>query len=176
MQHLYFDTLIIGSGLAGFTLALNLANNQKIGLITKQSYLDGASGRAQGGIAAALSKDDSSDKHIHDTLIAGAGLCNETTVHHVIENGPQAIEWLINQGVSFTRDKNNDTGYHLTQEGGHGIRRVIHTGDATGKAVQQTGPATHRDHSEDVGGQKIPCRYKRRQKKGPPAIAGGPSS
>ena len=138
MQHLYFDTLIIGSGLAGFTLALNLANNQKIGIITKQSYLDGASGRAQGGIAAALSKDDSSDKHIHDTFIAGAGLCDEATVHYVIENGPQAIEWLISQGVSFTRDKKNDTGYHLTQEGGHSIRRVIHTDDETGKAVQQT--------------------------------------
>ena len=138
MQHLYFDTLIIGTGLAGFTLALNLAHTKKIGLITKQSFLDGASNRAQGGIAAALSKDDSSSKHIHDTLNAGAGLCSETTVNHVIENGPQAIEWLIKQGVSFTRDGNSDTGYHLTQEGGHGMRRVIHTDDATGKAVQQT--------------------------------------
>lgn len=138
MQHLYFDTLVIGTGLAGFTLALNLADNKKIALITKQSFLDGASGRAQGGIAAVLSKDDSSEKHIHDTLIAGAGLCHEQTVNHVIENGPQAIKWLIDQGVSFTRDENNDTGYHLTQEGGHSIRRVIHTGDTTGKAVQQT--------------------------------------
>lgn len=138
MQKHYFDTLIIGSGLAGFTLALNLSHHQKVGLITKQSLLDSASSQAQGGIAAVLSKDDSVPQHIKDTLIAGAGLCNEGIVRYVIENGTQAIEWLINQEVSFTPDQNNDTGYHLTKEGGHSVRRVIHAGDATGKAIQQT--------------------------------------
>ncbi|MDP1557695.1 MAG: L-aspartate oxidase [Nitrosomonas sp.] len=138
MQQLYFDTLIIGSGLAGFTLALNLAQGRKVGLVTKLSLTEGASSRAQGGIAAVLSKYDSSTQHINDTLIAGAGLCNAEVVHDVIEKGPHAIQWLIDQGVSFTRDQNNDTGYHLTQEGGHSVRRVIHTSDATGKAVQQT--------------------------------------
>jgi L-aspartate oxidase len=138
MQNYYFDTLIIGSGLAGFTLALNLSQHQKVGLITKQSLLDSASNQAQGGIAAVLSKEDSVTQHINDTLIAGAGLCNEEVVRYVIENGAQAIEWLINQEVSFTPDQNNDTGYHLAKEGGHSVRRVIHAGDATGKAIQQT--------------------------------------
>jgi L-aspartate oxidase len=76
MPHNYFDTLIIGSGLAGLTLALNLAESKKVGLITKQALLDGASGWAQGGIAAALSENDSPEAHIRDTINAGAGLCD----------------------------------------------------------------------------------------------------
>lgn len=138
MPQLNFDTLIIGSGLAGLTLALNLAQNRKVGLITKRALLDGASGWAQGGIAATLSEEDSSQAHIHDTLVAGAGLCNEEMTRYVVENGPQAIQWLIDQGVPFTRDGGNGTGYHLTREGGHSVRRVIHAADATGKAVQLT--------------------------------------
>lgn len=138
MPQLNFDTLIIGSGLAGLTLALNLAQNRKVGLITKRALLDGASGWAQGGIAATLSEEDSPEAHIHDTLVAGAGLCNEEVTRYVVENGPQAIQWLIDQGVPFTRDGGNGTGYHLTREGGHSVRRVIHAADATGKAVQLT--------------------------------------
>jgi L-aspartate oxidase len=138
MPHTYFDTLIIGSGLAGLTLALNLAQSKKIGLITKQALLDGASGWAQGGIAAALSENDSPEAHIRDTLNAGVGLCNEEITRSVLENGPQAIQWLIEQGVPFTRDQENNTGYHLTREGGHSVRRVIHAADTTGQAVQKT--------------------------------------
>jgi L-aspartate oxidase len=138
VPQLNFDTLIIGSGLAGLTLALNLAQNRKVGLITKRALLDGASGWAQGGIAATLSEEDSPEAHIHDTLVAGAGLCNEEVTRYVVENGPQAIQWLIDQGVPFTRDGGNGTGYHLTREGGHSVRRVIHAADATGKAVQLT--------------------------------------
>ena len=138
MPHTYFDTLIIGSGLAGLTLALNLAQSKKVALITKQALLDGASGWAQGGIAAALSENDSPEAHIRDTLNAGAGLCNEEITRSVLENGPQAIQWLIEQGVPFTRDQENTTGYHLTREGGHSVRRVIHAADATGQAVQRT--------------------------------------
>ncbi len=138
MPHTYFDTLIIGSGLAGLTLALNLAESKKVGLITKQALLDGASGWAQGGIAAALSENDSPEAHIHDTLSAGAGLCNEEVTRSVLEKGPQAIQWLIAQGVLFTRDPGNKTGYHLTREGGHSERRVIHAADTTGQAVQKT--------------------------------------
>ncbi|SEO04228.1 L-aspartate oxidase [Nitrosospira multiformis] len=138
MPQLTFDTLIIGSGLAGLTLALNLAQNRKVGLITKRALLDGASGWAQGGIAATLSEEDSPEAHIHDTLVAGAGLCNEEVTRYVVENGPQAVQWLIEQGVPFTRDGGNGTGYHLTREGGHSVRRVIHAADATGKAVQLT--------------------------------------
>ncbi|PTR17400.1 L-aspartate oxidase [Nitrosospira sp. Nsp2] len=138
MPRLHFDTLIIGSGLAGLTLALNLASGRKVGLITKKALLDGASGWAQGGIAATLSQEDSPESHIRDTLVAGAGLCNEAVTRYVVENGPQAIQWLISQGVPFTRDHDNGTGYHLTQEGGHSVRRVIHAADATGQAVQLT--------------------------------------
>ena len=138
VSRLDFDTLIIGSGLAGLTLALNLAQSRKVGLITKQALLDGASGWAQGGIAAVLSEEDSPEAHIRDTLTAGAGLCDEAVTRHVVENGPQAIQWLIAQGVPFTRDQDSASGYHLTREGGHSVRRVIHAADATGQAVQLT--------------------------------------
>jgi L-aspartate oxidase len=138
VAQLDFDTLIIGSGLAGLTLALNLAQNNKVGLITKGALLDGASGWAQGGIAATLSDEDSPEAHIRDTLVAGAGLCDEKVTRYVVENGPQAVQWLISQGVPFTRDQGNGTGYHLTREGGHSVRRVIHAADTTGQAVQLT--------------------------------------
>jgi L-aspartate oxidase len=115
---LQFDTLIIGSGLAGLTLAIKLAEHQKVGLITKKSLLDGASGWAQGGIAAVMSSDDSLDAHIQDTLTAGAGLCDETATRYVVEHGKASIDWLIAQGVPFTKDMSSDMGYHLTREGG----------------------------------------------------------
>ncbi|MDP4027960.1 MAG: L-aspartate oxidase [Gallionella sp.] len=135
---LQFDTLIIGSGLAGMALAIKLADHQKVGIITKRSLLDGASGQAQGGIAAVLSRDDSLDAHIQDTLTAGAGLCNEATTRYVVEHGKAAIDWLIDQGVPFSRDSSSGMSYHLTREGGHSRRRIIHAADATGHAVQET--------------------------------------
>ncbi|WP_430232783.1 L-aspartate oxidase [Nitrosomonas communis] len=146
MQQYHFDTLIIGSGLAGLTLALNLAQNQKVAIVTKRSLQDSSSTWAQGGIAAVLSMEDSADAHIRDTLVAGAGLCDEAITRCVVENGPPAIKWLISQGVNFTRDSNNETGYHLTREGGHSVRRVIHINDATGKAVQSTLSTKIRTH------------------------------
>ncbi|MEQ1814037.1 MAG: L-aspartate oxidase [Candidatus Nitrotoga sp.] len=133
-----FDTLIIGSGLAGLSLALKLADQQKVLVVTKKSLLEGASAWAQGGIAAVLSPIDTLAEHVQDTLAAGAGLCNSGTVQHVINHGKSSIDWLIAQGVPFTRDAKTDTGYHLTREGGHSHRRVIHAADATGFAVQQT--------------------------------------
>ncbi len=143
---LRFDTLIIGSGLAGLSLALKLADKQKVAVITKKSLLDGASAWAQGGIAAVLSPDDSLDEHIRDTLVAGAGLCDPKTTRFVIEHGASAIDWLISQGVPFTRDAGSDSGYHLTREGGHSHRRIIHAADATGLAVQETIAARARNH------------------------------
>lgn len=137
-SNLHFDVLIIGSGLAGYTLALNLSTSLRVCIVTKQTLNDSASGWAQGGIAASLSSEDSPDKHVEDTLIAGAGLCNESAVRFIAAHAQEAIQWLIDQGVEFTRDATNGTGYHLTKEGGHSMRRIIHSGDATGKAVQQT--------------------------------------
>ena len=133
-----FDVLIVGSGLAGLTSALHLADQRRVGIITKRRLLDGASDWAQGGIAAVLAADDSIEAHVQDTLIAGAGLCDVDTTRHVVSHGREAIQWLIEQGVPFTRDGEHATGYHLTREGGHSQRRVIHAADATGHAVQTT--------------------------------------
>lgn len=132
---LNFDVLIIGSGLAGQSAALRLADHCRVALISKRKLEDSASGWAQGGIAAVLDNRDSIEAHIQDTLIAGAWLNDEVATRFVVENGRHAIEWLIEQGVPFTKD---ESGYHLTREGGHSARRVIHVADATGAAVQQT--------------------------------------
>lgn len=135
---LKFDVLIIGSGLAGMTLALHLAESRKVGLITKRDLLEGSSTYAQGGIAAVLDTEDSVEEHIRDTLIAGAGLCNEETTRFIVEHSKEAIDWLIALGVPFTKDETHRTGYHLTREGGHSHRRIIHAADATGAAVTST--------------------------------------
>jgi L-aspartate oxidase len=132
-----FDVLIIGSGLAGLSLALRTAAHKKVCLVSKRTINDSASDWAQGGIAAVLNDDDSIENHIQDTLIAGAGLCDETVTKLVAEQAKQTVEWLIDQGVGFTREQ-DDSGYHLTREGGHSHRRVIHAADATGHAVQIT--------------------------------------
>lgn len=132
-----FDVLIIGSGLAGLSLALRTAAHKKVCLVSKRTINDTASDWAQGGIAAVLNEGDSVDSHIHDTLVAGAGLCDEAVTRLVAEHGKASVEWLINQGVGFTRADDN-SGYHLTREGGHSHRRVIHADDATGHAVQIT--------------------------------------
>jgi L-aspartate oxidase len=107
-------------------------------LVTKRQLLDSNSSWAQGGIAAVLADDDSIAEHIQDTLVAGAGLCDETVTRYVVENAPGAIKWLIAMGVHFTRDEFSETGFHLAREGGHSHRRVIHVDDATGQAVQAT--------------------------------------
>lgn len=130
-----FDVLIIGSGLAGQSAALRLAPHCRVALISKRNLEDSASGWAQGGIAAVLDSQDSIEAHIRDTLVAGAWLNDEEATRFVVENGRRVIEWLIDQGVPFTKDA---AGYHLTREGGHSARRVIHVADATGLAVQDT--------------------------------------
>ncbi|MFS8086696.1 MAG: L-aspartate oxidase, partial [Acidobacteriota bacterium] len=133
-----FDVLIVGSGLAGLTAALHLAQKSNVAVLTKRRLPDGASSSAQGGIAAVLSEEDSTDDHVQDTLIAGAGLCDEAATRFVVEHAREAIAWLVDLGVPFTRDDDNKTGFHLTREGGHSFRRIIHAADATGYAVQQT--------------------------------------
>jgi L-aspartate oxidase len=133
-----FDVAIVGSGLAGLSVALHLAQTRKVAIISKRALLDGASNWAQGGIAAVLDSGDSHDQHIADTLVAGAGLCDEGATRYIVEHGREAIEWLIEQGVPFTRDASAELGFHLTREGGHSQRRIIHAADATGHAVQVT--------------------------------------
>lgn len=143
---LEFDVLVIGSGLAGLTLALQVADAKKVCIVSKRTIHDSASNWAQGGIATVLNSDDSIDEHIQDTLEAGAGLCDKEITRLVTENGRQAINWLIDLGVEFTREDNTETGYHLTREGGHSRRRIIHAADATGHAVQKTLTQKVREH------------------------------
>ena len=131
----HHDVLIIGSGLAAATLALSLPESLKVALVTKKAPQDSSSYWAQGGIAAVMGADDSFDEHVRDTLVAGAGLCDEATVRYVVESAPEAVRWLIGQGAPF--DLEGAT-YHLTREGGHSRRRVLHAADATGRAVQDT--------------------------------------
>jgi L-aspartate oxidase len=126
------DVLIIGSGAAGLTAALNLAKRFKVVVLAKG---EGATGWAQGGIAAVLEPGDTFDSHIEDTMIAGAGLNNRATVEFVVEHAPAAIERLAELGVPFNAD--GKEGWHLTREGGHSHRRIVHVDDATGWAVQQ---------------------------------------
>lgn len=139
MSKLYnFDILIVGSGLAGLSLAIKLASsNYKIAIISKGSLKDCNSYYAQGGIATVIDKNDSFDKHINDTVIAGAGLCNTKVVEHIIKNAPKAIKWLTNQGVEFTNIENSNF-LHLTKEGGHSERRVLHIADHTGASIINT--------------------------------------
>jgi len=136
--HLAYDVLIIGSGLAGMSAALHLAERYKVALVTKHELLDGASSWAQGGIAAVLDQSDSVEDHIRDTHVAGAGLCHDDAVRFVVERGRRSVEWLVAQGVPFTRDEGNPDDLHLTREGGHSHRRIVHAADATGSAVQKT--------------------------------------
>jgi L-aspartate oxidase len=133
-----YDVLVIGSGLAGMSAALRLAERCKVALVTKHELLDGASSWAQGGIAAVMESSDSVEDHIRDTHIAGAGLCHDDAVRFVVERGRRAVEWLVAQGVPFTRDDANQDELHLTREGGHSHRRIVHAADATGSAVQKT--------------------------------------
>lgn len=130
------DVLIIGSGLAGMTLALSLPATLRITLLSKGPVDECASAWAQGGIAAVLDASDSLEAHVQDTLIAGAGLCDEAAVRRILEQGPQAIAWLQALGVPFSTDAGGRL--HLTREGGHSARRIAHAADRTGMAVHQT--------------------------------------
>ncbi len=130
-----FDVVIIGSGLAGLSTALKLADKKKIAIISKRQLIDSSSHWAQGGIASTASNEDSVDQHVADTLISGADLCDEKVVRFVSENSPAAIQWLADAGVDFTKQPKNNA-LHFTQEGGHTVRRIAHVADTTGKAVQ----------------------------------------
>lgn len=137
------DVLVIGAGAAGLSLALRLADRHKVSIIAKGPFTEGASLYAQGGIAAVLADDDSVSEHVNDTLVAGSGLCDPKAVEFTVEHGRNNIKWLIEQGVEFTAQQGSvipdaPSEYHLTREGGHGHRRIIHKADKTGKAVVTT--------------------------------------
>ena len=134
------DILLIGGGAAGLSLALRLADRFSIALISKGKMEDGCTIYAQGGIAAVMDAADSIESHVQDTLNAGAGLCDPEVVQFTVERSRHTIEWLIQRGVPFTHQlaDHADSPYHLTQEGGHSHRRIIHSADATGHALETT--------------------------------------
>ncbi|AMK78643.1 MULTISPECIES: L-aspartate oxidase [Methylomonas] len=134
----YYDILIAGSGGAGLSLALHLADTYKVAVLAKFALTECSTYYAQGGISAVFDDEyDSIESHIEDTLIAGAGLCDPGIVRLTVAQGRQSIEWLRRQGVNFTEERNADGAkqLHLNREGGHSHRRIVHTDDATGKAV-----------------------------------------
>ncbi len=136
------DLVVIGSGLAGLAFALKAADaGYKIAIITKETLSENSSYYAQGGIAAVWSLEDSYAAHVQDTLNAGAGLGNQATVEFVVKQGPHSIQWLVENGVDFTRHEpqnGHPEAFHLTQEGGHSKRRVVHAADSTGRKVEST--------------------------------------
>lgn len=139
-----FDVLILGSGAAGLTAALTLAQQYRVGVLAKGGLSDGATSWAQGGIAAVLEPGDTFESHIEDTMVAGAGLNNRATVEFVVENAPEAIARLAALGVPFNMGDGDQ--WHLTREGGHSHRRIVHVDDATGWAVQQGLEKSAREH------------------------------
>ncbi|MEZ9698551.1 L-aspartate oxidase [Vibrio sp. 10N.261.46.E12] len=133
------DVLVVGSGAAGLSLALRVAEHAKVIVLSKGPRSEGSTYYAQGGIAAVFDESDSIESHVEDTQIAGAGLCEEDTVQFIAENAKECVQWLIDGGVPFDKDENSTDGqpkYHLTREGGHSHRRILHAADATGMAMQ----------------------------------------
>lgn len=129
------DFLIIGSGIAGLSYALKVADRGKVAIVTKREMTETATNLAQGGIASVFSTEDTFESHFRDTMVAGAFLSHEDVVRLVVESGPQAIRDLIDWGVQFTRNAQGD--YDLTREGGHSQRRILHAQDATGREIER---------------------------------------
>ena len=148
LQYPDHPVVVIGGGLAGLSLALHLADQGiNITILAKRELGEGSTRYAQGGIAAVLTEEDSFQSHIDDTHIAGVGLCQDDTVEFVVRNAPESINWLIERGVSFSlSDELGENEYHLTKEGGHSHRRIIHAADATGAAVEGTLEQIVRQH------------------------------
>ncbi len=142
-QRFSTDVLIIGGGAAGLSAALQLADHARVTVLSKGDETTGSSHWAQGGVAAVTTSVDSFDQHADDTIAAGAGLCDPDIVHFTVENAPAAIARLTQMGVAFDQEGNE---FHLTREGGHSQRRVLHVADATGKAITQTLTQRALDH------------------------------
>lgn len=130
-----YDVLVVGSGIAGLSFALKVAQKGfSVAILTKKNKADSNTNWAQGGIAVVTAQTDDFDKHVRDTLVAGDGLCDETVVREIVRDGPSRVRELVEWGVRFSRDKAG--GYDLGREGGHGERRILHVKDTTGKAIE----------------------------------------
>lgn len=132
----HFDVIIVGSGGAGLSLALSLPEHFNIAVLAKSTLTDASTFYAQGGVAAVLDEMDSLEQHIDDTMIAGAQLCEMDAVKQTVEGGKPSVDFLLKHGVQFTLDEQEQL--HLTREGGHSQRRIIHAADATGRAISTT--------------------------------------
>ena len=148
-EHQYTcDVLIIGAGAAGLSLALKIASHSTVRVLSKGILSEGSTYYAQGGVAAVFSDDDSTDSHFEDTLVAGAGLCDEEAVRFTVDNAKESMQWLIETGVNFDTEVNDQekTQYHLTREGGHSHRRILHAADATGREIEESLLAAVKKH------------------------------
>ena len=134
------EVLIIGSGAAGLSLALSLSQHTDVIVLSKATIEENATYYAQGGISAVVDESDSLDSHLEDTIRAGDGLCDRETVEFIVGRARERVQWLSDKGVQFTKrlSKSGKTELHLSQEGGHSIRRVVHAADRTGQAIEST--------------------------------------
>ncbi len=136
-----YDVVVVGTGAAGMALALHLPSHLRIALLTKSTLNQGSTYWAQGGMAAVVDANDTVDSHVEDTLVAGAGLCRREAVEFTVSRSSQVVDWLVQLGVNFDRleqGEHQGTDFHLTREGGHSHRRILHAADATGKAISKT--------------------------------------
>ena len=136
-----YDVLVVGSGAAGMSLALQLPTTLRVAVLSKSQLGSGSTFWAQGGMAAVLHDRDTVQAHVDDTLSAGAGLCHEPAVNFTVSRSRQTVDWLVSQGMNFDlrEDQADDEfrEFHLTMEGGHSHRRVIHAADQTGRALSE---------------------------------------
>jgi L-aspartate oxidase len=133
------DFLVLGSGIAGLSFALKAGKRGKVALVTKKADTESNTNYAQGGIATVMSSEDNFESHIHDTLVAGAGLCHKDTVEILVKEGPARVMELIDIGVRFTKEEqpNGKMGLAMGREGGHSMRRIVHAADLTGREIER---------------------------------------